>query len=254
MDLKIIPVVVLAMIGSKAYYSNAKPDNESRLVEQYAPLVKKIALHLKARLPHSVQLDDLIQSGMIGLLDATKNFEQGKGASFETFASIRIRGAMIDEIRRGDWAPRSVHHNSRLINDAMVELAKLKHRDPTDEEVAEYLKVSISEYHTMLYESATSKVTAIEDLGVSSDALVFDNQDISEDAPLSSLMEEKYKDALAKAIESLPQREAMVFSLYYNEELNLKEIGLVLEVSESRVSQILNQALMRLRTKLKDWR
>lgn len=237
----------------RAYYKDNKRDRSEKLVSEYAPLVKKIALHLKGRLPASVLLDDLIQSGMLGLLDAAQNFDASKGASFETFASIRIRGAMIDDIRKGDWAPRSVHQNTRRISEAMVELAKSKGRDPTDEEVAEYLDVSISEYHTMLYESSTSRISAIEDIGVPADAIVFENQNVNEDSPLTSVMHEKYRHALAGAIESLPEREALVFSLYYNDELNLKEIGLVIEVSESRVCQILNQAIMRLRTKLRDW-
>ncbi len=239
-------------IKGRGYYSSSR-DRTEALVNEYAPMVKKIALHLKARLPASVLLDDLIQSGMLGLLDASQNFDPAKGASFETFASIRIRGAMIDDIRKGDWAPRSVHHNTRRIGEAIAELSQIKKRDPTDEEVADHMGVSIREYHTMLYEAATSRVTAIEDLGISSDAIVFEHQDISEDSPLKAVMNEKYRDALAHAIESLPPREALVFSLYYNDELNLKEIGMVLDVTESRISQILNQAIVRLRTKLRDW-
>jgi len=244
------------MNGAEVYLQNkycSKEDKTTELVTKYAYLVKKIALHLKSRLPHSVQLDDLIQSGMIGLLDASNNFDGSKGASFETFASIRIRGAMLDEIRSGDWAPRSVHQNTRKITEAMTELAKKLGRDATDVEVSEYIGVPIGEYHKMLYEASTTKIVGIEDLGVTADALVFDNQNINENAPLNAVLEQNYRQSMAKAIESLPQKEALLLSLYYKEELNMKEIGSILNVSESRVSQILNQAILRLRSKLKDW-
>ena len=244
------------MNGAKIYSQNrysSKEDKTRELVTRYAPLVKKIALHLKARLPHSVQVDDLIQSGMIGLLDASNNFDDSKGASFETFASIRIRGAMIDEIRSGDWAPRTVHQNTRRISDAMTELAKKLGRDATDLEVSEYLGIPVDEYHRMLYESSTTKIVGIEDLGVSADALVFENQNINENKPLNAVLEHNYRQSLAKAIETLPPKEALLLSLYYKDELNMKEIGKIMEISESRVSQILNQTILRLRSKLKDW-
>ena len=244
------------MNGAKIYSQNrysSKEDKTRELVTRYAPLVKKIALHLKARLPHSVQVDDLIQSGMIGLLDASNNFDDSKGASFETFASIRIRGAMIDEIRSSDLAPRTVHQNTRRISDAMTELAKKLGRDATDLEVSEYLGIPVDEYHRMLYESSTTKIVGIEDLGVSADALVFENQNINENKPLNAVLEHSYRQSLAKAIETLPPKEALLLSLYYKDELNMKEIGKIMEISESRVSQILNQTILRLRSKLKDW-
>ncbi|MGN1357257.1 MAG: RNA polymerase sigma factor FliA [Succinivibrionaceae bacterium] len=242
------------MHSAKAYYANCSGESPASMyVARYAPLVKKIALHLKARLPQSVQLDDLIQSGMEGLLDAANNFTEGKGATFETFAGIRIRGAMIDEMRRGDWVPRSVHRNTRLITDAMSQVSQEKGRDGTDVEIAQHLGVSVAEYHTMLYDASSSRIMSIEDLGVSNDVIVCENQDVTEDAPLNTVVREKYHAALTKAIDNLPEREKLVFSLYYQEELNLKEIGSVLEVSESRVSQILNQGIMRLRSKLRDW-
>ena len=236
----------------RSYYKDSQKDRISQMVEDYAPLVKKIALHLRGRLPASVQLDDLIQSGMLGLLDAVNNFDASKGASFETFATFRIRGAMIDDLRNTDWAPRSVHHNTRMIAEAISVLAKTKGRDPTDDEVATYLGMEIREYHTKLYEASVSRISAIEDLGVPAEALLADGE-VGDDSPLSSVIREKYTRAMGEAIEKLPRREALVFSLYYREELNLKEIGLVLDVTESRGSQILSQAIVRLRTKLKDW-
>ena len=244
------------MYGAKAYSQNkhsAARDRASEYATRYASLVKRIALHLKARLPESVQLDDLIQSGMIGLLDSASNFDESKGASFETFASIRIRGAMLDEIRSSDWVPRSVHQNTRKISDAMAELSQKLGRDATDVEVAKHINVPVDEYHRMLYEASTTKMVGIEDLGVTEDVIVFESQDVSENKPLNSILEQKYRNAMAKAIATLPNKEALVLSLYYKDELNMKEIGVIMDVSESRVSQILNQAIVRLRSKLSDW-
>lgn len=225
-------------------------DNRASLVERYAPLVKRIAHHLMARLPASVQLDDLLQSGMVGLLEASRNFDATKGASFETFAGIRIRGAMLDEIRRGDWVPRSVHRNYRQVTDAIKELEKRLGRDPRDNEVADYLDISIDDYHQMLNEASMGRMVGIEDLGVSVDSFV------DEDAPqrnFEQVAQERFQEALSAAIKSLPEREALVLSLYYDEELNLKEIGQVIGVSESRVSQINSQAMMRLKSRLSSW-
>ena len=136
------------------------------MVERHAPLVKRIAYHLLARLPASVLVDDLIQSGMIGLIEAAKNFDGSKGASFETFAGIRIRGSMLDEIRRGDWTPRSVHRNSRMIAEAIAELESELGRDVKDSEVAEKLDISLDEYHHMLSDASSGRIIGIEDLGI----------------------------------------------------------------------------------------
>ena len=141
------------------------------LVERHAPLVKRIAQHLLARLPSSVLLDDLIQAGMIGLLEASRNFDGSKGASFETYAGIRIRGAMLDEIRRGDWVPRSVHRNSRAIAEAIENVEQTHGRDARDTEVAAEMGVSIADYHAMLQDVSCGKIIGIEDLGVSEDVI-----------------------------------------------------------------------------------
>ncbi len=227
-------------------------DRMQQLVEKHAPLVKRIAYHLLARLPASVQVDDLIQSGMIGLIEAAKNFDGSKGASFETFAGIRIRGAMLDEMRRGDWTPRSVHRNARLIAETIAELEADLGRDVKDVEVAEKLDITLDEYHHMLSDVSSGRIIGIEDLGISEDVLV-----TADDKQGDHLYEEQANDsfqqALIKNISSLPEREAIVLSLYYNDELNLKEIGEVLSVSESRVSQIHSQALIRLRARMQDW-
>ncbi|MFC3912191.1 RNA polymerase sigma factor FliA [Pseudaeromonas sharmana] len=231
----------------------ARHQDQNALVERYAPLVKRIGLHLMARLPSSVQLDDLLQSGMIGLLDAAKNYDSSKGASFETYAGIRIRGAMIDEIRSGDWVPRSVHRNSRRISDAIDVIEQRSGRDARDTDVASELGVTLDDYHTMLNEAACGRLIGIEDLGVSDDVLHGEEEPEPSNEAFSAMVDERFQVALSEGIRHLPEREALVLSLYYDEELNLKEIGQILSVSESRVSQIHTQAMHRLRARMKDW-
>ncbi|WP_077286353.1 RNA polymerase sigma factor FliA [Cognaticolwellia aestuarii] len=226
--------------------------DKTALLEQHTVLVKRIAYHLLARLPASVIVDDLIQSGMIGLLEAANNFDHTKGASFETFAGIRIRGAMLDEIRRGDWVPRSVHKNSRMISEAIKNLEAAYGRDVSDIEVAEKLDISINEYHHMLNEVSSGKILGIDDLGVSEDVIEV-AQNHQQDEPYANIEHSIFKKSLAECISSLPEREALVLSLYYDEELNLREIGQVLDVSESRVSQIHSQAMHRLKARMQSW-
>ncbi|AXQ15312.1 MULTISPECIES: RNA polymerase sigma factor FliA [Shewanella] len=226
-------------------------NDKTQIVEQYAPLVKRIAHHLLARLPASVQLDDLLQAGMMGLLEASSKFDGSKGAKFETFAGIRIRGAMIDEIRRGDWVPRSVHRNNRRVAQVMDELEQELGRDARDSEIAERLDMSLDEYHHILNDVSTGKIIGIEDLGVAPDVLV--SEDMPADDTFEDLAQSQFQSALTDAIKRLPERDALVLSLYYDEALNLKEIGAILEVSESRVSQIHSQAMLRLKAKLKHW-
>lgn len=237
--------------GAKAYQAQQRLDM-NRLVESYAPLVKRIALHLKARLPACVEVDDLIQSGMIGLMDAASHYEDGHGAVFETYASIRIRGAMIDELRQSDWAPRSVHQNTRSISDAISRLSNKLGREPRDFEIANELGVDIDKYHQMLNDSSSSQMIGIEDLGVSADVIA-EGGDNTKDKLFDTLATSKFKVSLVEAIKKLPEREQQVLSLYYDEELNLKEIGKVLDLSESRISQLISQSMARLRALLKDW-
>jgi len=227
--------------------------DKSVLLEKYTVLVKRIAYHLLARLPASVIVDDLIQSGMIGLFEAANNFDNSKGASFETFAGIRIRGSMLDEIRRGDWTPRSVHKNSRLIAETIKQLEAKNGRDVTDIEVAEELEISLNDYHQMLSEVSTGKILGIDDLGVNEDAINIDKSYRSHD-PYQSIEYSAFKKGLSECISTLPEREALVLSLYYDEELNLREIGKVLDVSESRVSQIHSQAMHRLKSRMQSWK
>ena len=189
--------------------------DKTALLEQHTVLVKRIAYHLLARLPASVIVDDLIQSGMIGLLEAANNFDNTKGASFETFAGIRIRGAMLDEIRRGDWVPRSVHKNSRMISEAIKNLEAAYGRDVSDIEVAEKLDISINEYHHMLNEVSSGKILGIDDLGVSEDVIELAHNH-QQDEPYANIEHSIFKKSLAECISSLPEREALVLSLYYD--------------------------------------
>ncbi|WP_295895893.1 RNA polymerase sigma factor FliA [uncultured Vibrio sp.] len=233
------------------YDQYANQNSQKVFLEKYSVLVKRIAHHLIGRLPPSVQVDDLIQAGMIGLLEAQKNYDGSKGASFETYAGIRIRGAMLDDIRRGDWVPRSVHKHNREIGAAISTLEGELNRDPTDAEVANRLDMSLEQYHTVLTDINCSRLVGIEDLGISDDAISPVEDD--KNTPFSGVADEFFRKALIESIKSLPEREALVLSLYYDEELNLKEIGEVIGVSESRVSQILSQSMQRLRTKLSAW-
>ena len=237
---------------AKANSYNSQID-KTTLLERHTVLVKRIAYHLLARLPASVLVDDLIQSGMIGLFEAANNFDNSKGASFETFAGIRIRGAMLDEMRRGDWTPRSVHKNSRMVSQAIKELESSLGRDVTDIEVAEKLDISLNQYHHILSEASSGKILGIDDLGVDEDAIKHRDDSLSDD-PYESIEHSAFKKGLSECISALPEKEALVLSLYYDEELNLREIGQVLDVSESRVSQIHSQAMHRLKARMQSWK
>jgi len=228
---------------------------QEQLIQQYAPLVSRIAWHLLARLPAHVQIEDLMQAGMMGLLEAQKNFDAGKGASFETFAGIRIRGSMLDEVRKGDWVPRSVHRNSRRISEAIRAVEAKSGAEAKDCEIAAELNISISEYHAMLAGSQGSRLLSLEEWLQDSEAppMLDESSAVACPSPLHQLESERFEQALAAAIEELPEREKRVLSLYYDEGLNLKEIGQVLGVSESRVCQLHSQCAARLRARLADW-
>lgn len=234
-------------------YSEVQKYSYDELVQEHATLVKRIAYHLLGRLPDSIQIEDLIQSGMIGLLEAARNYDGSKGASFETYAGIRIRGSMLDEVRRGDWAPRSVHRNSRRISAAIKQIENETGSSAEDVKIAETLEISLDEYHSLLRDTASCKLFSFEEL--------IENNDSADDfisaepapSPLAGVEQSSFQGDLAEAIKTLPEREQLILSLYYDEELNLKEIGAVLGISESRVSQLHSQAAHRLRTKLAEW-
>lgn len=235
-----------------AMYAEVQAPSINELVVQHAPLVKRIAYHLMGRLPDMVQMDDLIQSGMLGLLEAIKNYDAGQGASFDTYAGIRIRGAMLDELRRSDWTPRSVHKKVRGVTEAIRELENTLGRDAKDSEVAQHMGISMDDYNSILQDSLSCKTFSVEEL-LQGEEGILESIYTSTNQPEEILFKQKFQSALALAIESLPERERLVIALYYDEELNLREIGKVLEISESRVSQICSQAMLRLRAKLVDW-
>lgn len=239
--------------GQVMYNENQEAKASDNLVRKHAGLVKRIAHHLIARLPSNIQAEDLIQAGMIGLLEASKNYNKDKGASFETYAGIRIRGSMLDEVRKGDWAPRSVHRNTRKISQAIRQIENETGRDARDHEVAGALNISLKEYHGMLQDTLGAKIFGFEDIGMTEDSL---NEGMAGNfpGPLDGLQNSDFKNHLAKGIAGLPERERLVLALYYEEELNLREVGEVLGVSESRISQIHSQAMLRLQARMKEWR
>jgi RNA polymerase sigma factor for flagellar operon FliA len=239
----------LAMYAQTKMQPNQAQDE---IVTRHAPLVKRIAFHLMSRLPPSVQSDDLIQAGMIGLLEASRHYDANQGASFETYAGIRIRGAMLDEIRKSDWAPRSLHRKVRQAAEAIREIERLEGRDARDSEVAEKMGITLDAYHRLLQDASGHKVFSLEEL-VAGDESITEGLGEPINGPLEDLELDEFREALARVILSLPERERLVMSLYYDEELNLREIGAVLNVSESRVCQIHSQALLRLRSRMSEW-
>ena len=227
---------------------------QEELVLKHADLVKRIAYHLVSRMPPNVEVDDLIQSGMIGLLDAAKHYSATKGANFETYAGIRIRGAMLDEVRKSDWTPRSVHRNMREMADVVRKIENAKGQDATPTDIAEGLGVSIDDYHKLVMDAASCRLFSFDQMGTSEDeSSPADHARDERPGPFDDIEEDGFRAALAGAINVLPEREKLVLSLYYDEDMNLREIGEVLEVSESRVCQIHGQALVRLRSRLSEW-
>lgn len=236
------------MNAVEAYESAGAARRETEaMVLQHAELVKRIAYHLAGRLPPSVEVDDLIQAGMLGLLDAAANFSSGRGASFSTYAGIRIRGAMIDALRKLDWAPRSVHRKSREVAAVMRELERETGCEARDIDVAERMGISLDDYHRIVQDAASCQLASLDDSHVA------DHGDDSSD-PFRETADAGFRLALTQAIDELPEREKLVMSMYYDDELNLKEIGEVMKVTESRVCQIHGQALTRLKARLVQWR
>jgi RNA polymerase sigma factor for flagellar operon FliA len=219
------------------------------LVLKHGELVKRIAYHVVSRLPSHIEVDDLIQAGMIGLLNAAQNFTPTKGANFETYAGIRIRGAMLDEARKSNWTPRSTFKHAKQVSQAIRSIENRTGRDARSLEIAETLGVTLEDYHRMVESAASSRLLSYEQLAGDPERASM-LPETPEDGPEALLEEDQFREELARAVAALPERERLVLSLYYDQELNLREIGAVLSVSESRVCQIHGQAVLRIRARL----
>ncbi|MWN06689.1 RNA polymerase sigma factor FliA [Gilliamella sp. Pas-s95] len=219
--------------------------------KQYIHLVRNEALKLAVRLPATVELDDLLQVGYIGLLDSIKRYDISQGNTFATFAIPRIKGAMLDELRSRDWLPRQTRKKIKDVTTAMNELEQKLGTPPNDEQIAKYLQLPISEYHKILLDSNTSQICSYDEihkkLGDNIDAIIEYEEDNN---PFLTIIDEEIRNTVIHQIENLPEKEKLVLSLYYQEDLNLKEIGNVMNISESRVSQLHSQAIKRIQSKV----
>ncbi len=231
-----------------AAYGETQAASADALVREHLPLVQRIAQRLKARLPETIELDDLLQVGLMGLLRARESYDASQGASFATYAGIRIKGAMLDEIRAHDWLPRSVQSQFRRVSEAIERTDARLGRPAHDHEIAEALEMPLDEYQRLSGELACARMTHLED-SVEAGQAEAESAD-----PFEQVGGAGSREALTQAIERLPEKERLMMSLYYGEDLNLREIGAVLGVSESRVSQLHGQALARLRNALAAWR
>ncbi len=235
-------------------YNASGLQDKDQCLRDYAPLVKRIAHQMMTRLPYSVQIDDIIQAGMIGLLDAASRYDEIHGAQFETYATQRIRGAMLDELRSADWLPRSLRRDTRHIEKSISRMQQKLGRAPNETEIAEEMGVSLEEYQQKLQQSRGSQLMYYEDFQDEDHNDFFERFEFSEDAdPLALLQDERFKTELMHAIEKLPERESQLMGMIYEQEMNLREIGEVFGVSESRISQLHTQAVSRLRGWLKGY-
>lgn len=232
------------------YNAAGQPDRD-QLVQRFAPLVKRIAYHLMARLPPSVQFDDLVQNGMIGLLDAIDRFQEGFGAQFETYATQRIRGAMLDGLRENDWLPRNLRRELRRIEAAINQLEHERGRVPSERELAEALGMSLADYQKTLQDARGHQLVYFDDLAGDGEEDFLERHLTDNAADPASILEDRgVKALLVAAIGGLPDREKLMMALYYEQDLNLREIGEVMGVTESRVCQLHSQAIARLRSQI----
>jgi len=235
-------------------YNASGLKNKDQCLRDYAPLVKRIAHQMMTKLPYSVQIDDIIQAGMIGLLDAASRYDEIHGAQFETYATQRIRGAMLDELRSADWLPRSLRRDMRKIEQAISRMQQKLGRAPNEAEIAEEMRIPLEEYQQRLQESRGAQLVYYEDFQDEDHNDFFERFEFSDDAdPLALLQDDRFKAELMRAIEKLPERERQLMGMIYEQEMNLREVGEVFGVSESRISQLHSQAVARLRGWLKGY-
>ncbi len=237
-----------------AYQTDQEPVAED--VSRHTGLVKRIAYQMMSRLPASVEIDDLIQVGLIGLMEAARQFDPLQGVLFETFATQRIRGAMLDELRRLDWLPRQARKQAKQIEDAIFRLENQLGRSAQESEIAAFLEMDLESYQQALFECKGHQIVYFEDFATDKEEASHPAEMLRDEGqvnPIDILGEDQFRSALVEAIKTLPERDQMVMSLYYEQELNLREIGEVLGVTESRVCQLHTQAVSRLRSKLKIW-
>lgn len=245
---------IVSNLKLKAMYTPNGLNDKEECLREYAPLVKRIAHHMMLKLPGSVEVDDLIQSGMMGLLDAASRYDELRGAQFETYAAQRIRGAMLDELRGADWLPRSMRRDMRRIETAISRLQQKLGKMPNETEIAGELGMSLLEYQQILQESRGAQLFYYQDFHGEGDEDFFDRFTFDNDSnPLELLQDERFRDALIQAIERLPERERQLMGMHYEQEMNLREIGAVMGVSESRVCQLHSQAVARLRVFMKGY-
>ncbi|BCK86682.1 RNA polymerase sigma factor FliA [Sideroxyarcus emersonii] len=245
---------IASNLKMKAMYTPNGLSDKEECLKEYAPLVKRIAHHMMLKLPGSVEVDDLIQAGMMGLLDAASRYDELRGAQFETYAAQRIRGAMLDELRGADWLPRSLRRDMRRIEVAVSRLQQKLGKAPSETEIARELGVSLPEYQEMLQEGRGAQLLYYEDFHGEGDEDFFERFEFSSDSnPLELLQDGRFREALVQAIERLPERERMMMGMHYEQDMNLREIGEVMGVSESRVCQLHSQAVARLRASMKGY-
>jgi len=236
------------------YTAKGRLDNSS-LIKQYSPLVRRLAHQMIAKLPANIEIDDLIQVGLIGLTDALSRFDIGQGVQFETFATQRIRGAMLDELRGGDWMSRGTRRQQRTIESAVHKLEQKLGRAPVESEIAVQMGVTLLEYQELLGKVRGTQLVYLEDMSGDEGDEDFLDRHVADDTnnPVAMLQDHRMREALVAAIKNLPEREQFVMSMYYEQDMNLKEIAAVLKVTESRVCQLHSQSIARLRVKLRDW-
>jgi len=230
--------------------------DSSSMIRQYSPLVRRLAHQMIAKLPANVEIDDLIQVGLIGLTDAMSRFDSAQGVQFETFATQRIRGAMLDELRGGDWMSRGTRRQQREIEGAVHKLEQRLGRAPNESEIAAEMGMSLDEYQDLLGKVRGTQLIYLEDMsGDDGDEDFLDRHMVADNTnnPMAVLQDHRMREALVQAIKNLPEREQYVMSMYYEHDMNLKEIAVVLKVTESRVCQLHSQAIARLRVKLREW-